>query len=28
MMDLATRRSRPLTPEAIARLEPWRYRDA
>ena len=28
MMDLATRRSCPLTPEAIARLEPWRYRGA
>ena len=26
MMDLTTRRSRPLTPEAIAKLEPWRYR--
>ena len=28
MMDLVSRRSRPLTPEAIARLEPWRYRGA
>jgi acyl-CoA thioester hydrolase len=28
MMDLTTRRSRALTPEAIARLEPWRYRGA
>ncbi len=28
MMDTTTRRSRPLTPEAIARLEPWKYRGA
>ncbi|MBI1204630.1 MAG: acyl-CoA thioesterase [Rhodopseudomonas sp.] len=26
MLDTVTRRSRPLTPEALARLEPWRYR--
>jgi acyl-CoA thioester hydrolase len=28
MMDTTTRRPRPLTPEAIAKLEPWRYRGA
>jgi acyl-CoA thioester hydrolase len=28
MMDTTTRKPRPLTPEAIARLEPWRYRGA
>ena len=28
MMDTTTRRSRPLTPEAIARLEQWKYRGA
>lgn len=26
MLDTATRRPRPLTPEAIARLERWKYR--
>lgn len=26
MMDTTTRKSRPLTPEALARLEPYRYR--
>lgn len=26
MVDTVTRRPRPLTPEAIARLEPWKYR--
>lgn len=26
MLDAKTRRPKPLTPEAIARLEPWRYR--
>lgn len=26
MMDTTTRRARPLTPEAIARLEPWKFR--
>ena len=26
MLDTATRRARPLTPEAMARLEPWKYR--
>lgn len=26
MLDTATRRSRPLTPDALARLAPWRYR--
>jgi acyl-CoA thioester hydrolase len=26
MIDLQTRRARPLTPEALARLEPWAYR--
>ena len=28
MMDTVTRRARPLTQEAIARLEPWKYRGA
>lgn len=28
MVDKTTRRPRPLTPEAIARLEPWKYRGA
>lgn len=28
MMDTVTRRSRPLTPEAIARLTQWQYRGA
>jgi acyl-CoA thioester hydrolase len=28
MMDTTTRRSRPLTPEAIAKLEKWKYRGA
>jgi acyl-CoA thioester hydrolase len=26
MLDTTTRRARPLTPEALARLEPWKYR--
>jgi len=26
MIDAQTRRPRPLTPEALARLEPWTYR--
>ena len=26
MIDQQTRRARPLTPEALARLEPWTYR--
>ncbi|MFN3658903.1 MAG: acyl-CoA thioesterase [Pseudolabrys sp.] len=26
MLDTATRRPRPLAPEIVARLEPWRYR--
>ena len=26
MMDTTTRKARPLTPEALARLEPWKYR--
>lgn len=26
MMDTTTRRARPLAPEAIARLEPWKFR--
>ncbi len=28
MLDTTTRRARPLTPEAMARLEPWKYRGA
>lgn len=28
MLDTVTRRARPLTPEAMARLEPWKYRGA
>jgi acyl-CoA thioester hydrolase len=28
MLDTASRRPRPLTPEAIARLEQWKYRGA
>lgn len=28
MMDTETRRARPLTPEALAKLEPWKYRGA
>lgn len=28
MLDTTTRRPRPLPPEAIARLEPWKYRGA
>ena len=28
MLDTTTRRPRPLTPEAIARLEQWKYRGA
>ena len=28
MLDTTTRRSRPLPPEAIARLEQWKYRGA
>jgi acyl-CoA thioester hydrolase len=28
MLDTAARRARPLTPEAIARLEQWKYRGA
>jgi acyl-CoA thioester hydrolase len=28
MLDLTTRRPRPLPPEAIARLERWKYRGA
>lgn len=28
MMDTATRRPRPLPPEIIARLSPWKYRGA
>lgn len=28
MLDTVTRRPRPLTPDAIALLEPWKYRDA
>ncbi len=27
MLDTVTRRPRPLTPDAIALLEPWKYRD-
>jgi acyl-CoA thioester hydrolase len=26
MLDMATRRPRPLTPESIAKLEQWKYR--
>jgi acyl-CoA thioester hydrolase len=26
MIDAQTRRPRPLTPDALARLEPWKYR--
>jgi acyl-CoA thioester hydrolase len=26
MLDTETRKPRPLTPEALARLEPWKYR--
>ena len=26
MLDTVTRKARPLTPEALARLEPWKYR--
>jgi acyl-CoA thioester hydrolase len=26
MLDATTRKARPLTPEALARLEPWKYR--
>ena len=26
MLDATTRKPRPLTPDAIAKLEPWRYR--
>jgi acyl-CoA thioester hydrolase len=26
MLDTETRKPRPLTPEAVARLEPWKYR--
>ena len=28
MLDAATRKPRALTPEAIAKLEPWTYRGA
>ncbi len=28
MLDTTTRRARPLPPEAIARLSPWKYRGA
>ena len=28
MLDMTTRRARPLTPEALARLEPWTFRGA
>jgi acyl-CoA thioester hydrolase len=28
MLDTTTRRARPLTPDAIARLEKWKYRGA
>lgn len=28
MLDTVTRRARPLTPEAMAKLEPWKYRGA
>lgn len=28
MLDTTTRRARPLTPDAMARLEPWKYRGA
>jgi acyl-CoA thioester hydrolase len=28
MLDATTRKPRPLPPEAIARLEPWKYRGA
>ena len=27
MLDAVTRRPRPLTPDAIALLDPWKYRD-
>ncbi|MCF8476649.1 MAG: acyl-CoA thioesterase [Pseudolabrys sp.] len=26
MLDTTTRRARPLTPDALARLQPWKYR--